>query len=72
MRRAPTGQESAEREDVPDRSGWLRLVRRALNVKRAPTGQESAVWWRERRQIRRALYGEELRRVLYDEDGTIR
>ena len=41
-------------------------------MKRAPTGQERVVWWGEHRQIRRAQYGEELRRVLYDEDGTIR
>ena len=32
-------------------------------MKRAPRGQEGAVWWGERRQVRRALYGEELRRV---------
>ena len=33
-------------------------------VRRAPTGQDGAGWWRERRQVKRALYGEELRRVL--------
>ena len=37
VRRAPTGQGSAEREDVADRSGGRCMVRRA------PTGQEGTV-----------------------------
>ena len=31
-------------------------------MKRAARGQEGAVWWGERRQVRSALYGEELQR----------
>ena len=68
VRKAPTGQEGAVQctvfgDEGSDRSGGR------CTVKRAPIGQEGAVWWGERRQVKRALYGEE---VLYDEEGTIR
>ena len=37
----------------------LRQIWRTLSVKRVPTSQQGAVWWGERRQVRRAPCGEE-------------
>ena len=38
-------------------------------MNRVPTSQQGAVWWGERRQVRRAPL---VRMMLYDEKGTIR
>ena len=52
MKRAPTGQEGAEREEGADRSGGHCIKRRVR------TGEEGDVRSGGRQQVRRALYGE--------------